>query len=1436
MNESEFIGLPSPRKGSRSHSFRRSGVSMVRTLNLPFLAILLVIATVFGGGMHLVHGIQIQRNASTLLDRARRAEASQDLAKAEQSLSEYLNLRHDDGAVWKWYARVVDQQKADRRRLDRVFLVNEQALRYNPGDSNLERRCADLALEMERYIDAQRFLVDLDKQIPRDSHEQPAATDRAALAELEDLQGRCEFGQNQFDKAEQLFKKAIEHEPGRVSCYDRLARLRRSELRRSQAANGTINEMVAKNPKAGRSYLYRWRYTREFSPPPDPNDLQKALELAPDDPQVLLSAAVASEEKPDAAAARAYFKKGFKLDPKNSALALGLAHLEAGEQHVDRAEAVLRQAYEANPVLTLAFELADNLILQNKIEGKDQANDYIALLRNTGLGDAYVRFLDAEILFQQKEKDWAEVIPKIEKTRAVLRADPRLSARLNLMLAECYDRVGSAEQRLDALRQVADGDWGAGAARVAYAGELARSGKLDPALAILLPLAERQPKLNLEVVRLLIQRTLRQPSDRRDWREVEQRLLKAEKAFPNQVEVLTFLRVELLTAQNHHEDARSLLAAAQLKYPRNLPYRLALARLTQRQGNGPLARQILDQAEKDLGPGPDIQLARLESWGLQGGDEAKVAVAKLAGTRKQIPAAEQLAFLDQLAQTEVRLRELPLARQHWREMAVLQPRNLRVLLGLFNLALLEADHADALNLVGKIHKVEGQHGAFWRFAQAMLLFDQAPRDENKDRKMSRYDIDVIRALAAEIAEQRPDWWGGPLLRAKIAESEGRADEAVGAYVRAIDLGNSQPEIIRDVIGSLSDRRRFADIDRLVTSLRDRGIAAEDLAIATAFDAIRKKDYERGLALARQVIPAKSTRYGDHLLLGSILMSSRKVEEAGKEFRQAVELAPLVPETWRLWVEYLARTNQAQAAREAAAAADKALSALGSTLTLAQCHWSAGEASKAEALFGKAIKEQPHDGATLRLAANFFLEQNRVEQAAPLAAELLKPESNASQADVAWAKRTKMMLSFAEGIKPEQVEQALRLVEKDLKFDSNDFDSQRMRAVLLSMQFSHRKESIQALESIDRAQELTPRDRFLLVTLYSAEGNWPKCRTEMRKILEDSRRQPRQLAFYVDLMTRLGELDEAEKWLRILKPLVPRDQTGVALELEARLLNARKRDRELAVLIKDYVQLNPDQMRVGAVLFDRFGLLKEAEQTYRADVARNPNDTARALALVEFLARQNRPKEALDVCEPAVGTWRPEAVALASVAICKAKSVTEPQRRKLETWLRDLVRQKPDNVVLNTRLADLLTLRGNYTESEAIYRQSLGANRDNVEALNNLSWQLALRENKPEEALTLVDRALDIAGPNPTLLDTRAVILMELSLGDKAVEAILESVRLQPDKPVRYFHLARAYHMTHAPSEARKALERSRVLGLHEEIIDPLERETYRKLSRKIALR
>ncbi len=343
----------------------------------------------------------------------------------------------------------------------------------------------------------------------------------------------------------------------------------------------------------------------------------------------------------------------------------------------------------------------------------------------------------------------------------------------------------------------------------------------------------------------------------------------------------------MLVARDRPDQARSLLAAAQARDPRDLRYRLALARLARRQGHDADALRILDEAEKDLGPGLELKLARLDDWGLRGGDEAIAAVARLAAGAAAIPAADRPAFLDRLAAVETGLGRPAQAREHLRQLSELQPDDVRVLSRRLDLAVQAGDHADALALAARLREVEGERGTLWRFGRASVLLDRARRGEDRD-------LDAPRTLAAEIAALRPEWWGSAVLLAELAELAGRTGEAIKSYTRAIELGNNDPSLARRLAGLLDQKGEIGPLERVTGILSNRGESAADLTIAAALAAIRRRDYDRGIALARQAFPETSTHFADHLMLGRFYQAARRTEEAGRELRRAVELGPGVP--------------------------------------------------------------------------------------------------------------------------------------------------------------------------------------------------------------------------------------------------------------------------------------------------------------------------------------------------------------------------------------------------------------------------------------------------------------------------------------------------------------------------------------------------------------
>jgi cellulose synthase operon protein C len=1402
----------------------------MRKLNLVFLLGVVMALLVLGGAVYLVHNRQVVRNASALLDHARKAEERGELSETSEELRRYLSLRPADRETWRWYARVLDKVTTGSGRGDELYLVYEEALRYNPGDPSLERRCVDLALELrpERTTDAKRHLRALltrnAEKLKKDDEASAAARE---LAELKELEGKCLLLESDFEAAANAYKDSISSDPTRLACYVQRARIYRNELHKDpKDADDEIERMVANNPESGPAHLYRFRYASEFRPPAGDSDLKKALELAPENPAVLLTAAQVAEQKKDPAAARSYLEKGLKLHPQNADFPMALARLELQEQHLDRAETVLRRAYPDNLQASMAFLLAETLILQDKIEGSDGARVFMDYLAGRGYRETYVRCLEARIEVQ--EKRWDKAISKIESALAVMQADPGITTQLYLMLAECYTRLGWEEQRLDALRNAGEGPSGSEAARLALARSLAESNNLDEALAILLPLARSRPELRLEIVRLSIQQTRRQPSNQRDWRVVERLLDEARKAQPEATEALDLLRADLLAAQEKWDEARRLLTAAQSRNPHSLKYRLALSRLSERDRTVSRPLQILDQAEKDLGPNPDIRLARLAFWARRGGDEARTAVAKLAENRDQIPAMELPAFLDQLGVAEIRLEEPALARQHWRELSAIQPGNIRVLMGRFDLALAANDEAEASELVEKIRKGEGEQGTNWRFAQALELINRARRGDSTT-------LQAARTLASEIAARRREWWGASVLNAQIAELQNQPEQALTDYMEAVKLGNGQPYVVRRLVQLLYQRNQFEDIQRLAQLLRNRDIALSELTtLASAINALRKGDPKHGLALVLQVVSDSSPDFSDHLVLGRFYLAAGQTVEAETHFKRASELGPGVPGAWLSYVQFLVSTKQAEKARAAVAAAFKALPGGRSSLTLALCAMMIGDNDQAESQIQSVLRADSQDPAALRTAIAFYLSRGRTDLVDKYLDILLHHAPRVSADELAWARRTRATLLIRTG-RPDDMDQALNMVDQNLTAIPRSVEDRRLKATILATRPTGRPEAIKILETLAGGGELDRTGRFMLAQLYLSQGQEDSYRGQMLALLGGEGVDPRHLAHYIHFLINRKDLGRVDGLLAELKRIEPRGLD--LLEAEAAVLKARKQEPELLALLKARGRDIPDQIERVADLMSRYGFVREAEQAYKALIARDSGQPEGMLAFADFLARQDRVPEAMDLLKKAWVRCPPELVAYAALSLYDAPSIKPEEREQVGAWVAEAARKLPANLTLKVKLSALRIRQGRFEEAEALCRQVLETRPDDTEAMNNLAWLLAMRnQGEVPQALSLINKAIELNGSDLSLVDTRAVVFIRSGQLDRALEQ-LQSVQQRDSRNVgAAFHMAWAYQAKGDMNSARAKLQEAERLGLSPRSLDPLELVVFEGLRKTLGVR
>ena len=238
---------------------------------------------------------------------------------------------------------------------------------------------------------------------------------------------------------------------------------------------------------------------------------------------------------------------------------------------------------------------------------------------------------------------------------------------------------------------------------------------------------------------------------------------------------------------------------------------------------------------------------------------------------------------------------------------------------------------------------------------------------------------------------------------------------------------------------------------------------------------------------------------------------------------------------------------------------------------------------------------------------------------------------------------------------------------------------------------------------------------------------------MLRILEGKGKAPLHLAHYTSYLISRNQLEQADRWLAVLRQIEPKGQE--VLELQAALFKARGRQSDLLALLKTRGREAPDQIGLVADLLNRYGFAKEAETAYKTFIARDPKQPERALALVRFLARQDRVAEAMAILKKAWSSCRPEDVALAALPVFTAPSASNGDRREVEAFVGQAVQTRPEAAVLRARLGVIWLRQSRFDEAEGLFRRLLATDPENVEALNSLAWLLALRDNdKTPEAL------------------------------------------------------------------------------------------------------
>lgn len=1409
---------------------------MKREFNVKFFAILVGVTACLVMGVHFLHGYQIKRNAGSLLEQARQAEDRGDLQEASEFLSNYLAFipNNLDGHIDELihYGLMLDKLSApgaghptNLRLRFKSFFVLEKALRLEPQRQDLRRQVAKIAIEMGRFTDAQAHLDELDKSATKDG-------------ESEHLMGRCYEGLGDYANASKCYEDAIRDAPQQVESYEFRARVLLHHLNQPRQAEEVMKELIAKNGQSWVAFLARARFWHDLkSPEKAEQDIEEAQKLAPDEAEVILAAGQSAREKGKLGDARQNLNRGLKLHPANADLYLALAQVEMTDKHVKEAQACLEAGLSNVPEykqVGILWALASLLI-----EKGEAPEDQIARLQKTGIPSAQIDLLNARMALHKE--NWLQAVQILERIRPQIVNVPEFSKQIDLYLGQAYHQVGDFDQEYAAYRRATASDPSLLAGHLGLAGALVSMGRIDEALAAYQLMIPLEHGARLGVARMLILKNLRLPLARRNWMEVDQALNEAARLKPEPPD-LPLLRAEALVAQKK-PGAQEILEKARTADPKQVELWTALANLADLEGRADRALAILDEAQAKLGDKVGIRLARATYWSKREGVPARTALAQLEKDWKQaqFSSEEQANLLRGLARAYGRLGDSKEGVRIWQQLADLRPWDLGVELVKFDLAFQEGNEAVMLQGIEHLKNLE-MEGILWRYATASYLIWQAERQQGTG-------LDEAGQLLRYVAARRPDWSRVSLREGQIDDLKGVQGSAIKNYLRAIELGERNPNLIRRSAQMLYASRRFAEADQVIHKMPEQMPLSPEMQRLAAQLSLRH-DPAGALNLVENAVPPESKNHQDHLWKAQMFESLDQVDRAEASYRKAAELGKDAPEPWVAFVSYLARSKQNDKAQAALREAEGKITPEKAPLALAYCYETVGQKDKAQQLNERALEDKGDDIPTVRAVALFYLRTNQAAKADPLLRKLIGLSKD--REDAAWAKRVLAIVLATKG-DYQQTTDALKILgvvdEGDVSGAAGESaDDLRAQALVLTLRpsASQRRRSIPILEKLMDRQP-TPDDQFLLARQYDAAGNWPKAKARFASLLTANGDNPDYLAYYTLALLRHHQAEEAYVWLAKLELLAGVARSFPLTEIKARLLAAKDKSTEAVAQVRDYVDSKtskPDdlitRLQLGAALLDSLSqsgsaakdFAREAEKIYREFAAAKQEGI---LALIGFLGRQGRLAEALESCEKAWQSCPPEAVAIAALTALQTTPGNEAQLERVERCLRSAkAKDSKTELMLLVSVAALRDFQGRHVESISLYRKALAQDPENPLALNNLAWLLILKEGNSEEALDLVDKAIKKMGPNSSLLDTRGVIYLTMSRTNQAIQDLEEAVATAPS-PAKCFHLAEALQMGKqaADPKAKKAFEEGLRLGLKPERLHALERDSFIQLQKQL---
>lgn len=1460
---------------------------MRRILYWKRLLIVVAAGLAFCGTVFAVHHFQLKSQSSLLKGRALKvaAEADTDPGKRKEAVAlmqQYLKFQPRDEEAFVQYANMLFKQAKDDpspTTLQRATLGVEEFLRAFPSHTAERQKLAELYIKTGQFSKLPNAKAHIEMLFSAPSGDYRTDVDVLEMA------ATCERGLGNNAAAIGYLEDAIKTGKAPVRVY-----LTVMELHYANKGDPKRNTHIDDHLRALRSGRFEKNLEARVAAArfemilgnlgPARADLKEAFDNlgGADNADALLAVAeleiktikTAEQIKEQHEKAEKHLRKAFQLDKKNVPVGMMLAevlfHLGKREEGIavlkETADALTKTDSKNVMLIDQLIDLGEKEVSESLIQSR---------LATTESLKPFVPYFQGRLAVLKQ--DWLSALKLLEEAAPSLVRLPAYHKKAMVGLASCYSSMQNPDKQLEYCRQALRDDGAYPLAVIGEAEALVRMGKQDEALQKYRVIVYTFQMIGYrnELVRLELLAVLTQPGEAglRNWKRFEDSLGKMDSWTPE----IYILNAESLIARGRGAEAAKSLDGWLKDHPKDPgapSVWVALSRV-QDGGKSETATAVLNEAQKQLGDTVEFRLAHAGMLAARAKPPTPEEFEVLAAGADKFTKTQQFRLYFGLGQAVARVTDRgsnndptralrATAIKFLRAAADRSTRDLTCRAYLLDQAL-SAERMDLVEQVlGEMAEIEGPNGPVGALSRIAIRLPEVRKLSDPAARAA--GVRELRALAERIRSLRPGWSRVYIAIATLDETEGLNDAALANYIEAIDKGDRQEFVVRRAIElyriKQQDDKAVGMLNKLSTEVR----LPDDLERYRSIYKMLATDIPKdSRPTIDRIAPKSSKEYRIQLLRGALLAAIREDADALEAFREAVAIADKVPETWASLVAQLMKYGKVDDAKRAVNEAKMKLRPTSSTppeargelnLALGGLYEMVGDSQSAFEYYNAACDAAPLELNPARQRIMFF---QRTGQSDKALAFLNKAKDSTAQDIARWARRYLAIIMLGNPDVYNQRKSALALIEQNLAAAPNDPEDLKARAMILTVDPVTREEGIRTLRQFGDRGDLTPDEWYLLGQLAFDQGKFAEAERYFKMA---ARIRPGVTAMHLAAVVRvylaLGRVDLAESALERLKTNNP--TSWEAIREEARVLSRKSKEKASIGELDDSKKLLAQAHNVivsypgwntpanivakSGPLFEEVGLTADAQAAYQKFLDEDKSPGAH-FYLARFYIIQKQSEKAIRLAQDHKKTAPVLLTARLLTGAVRAKRPSEKSEAEIEKWLDDALRDAVGKPELEAALigtkAELLDAQGKYDEAIKEYERSMTKGKSEL-VVNNLCMLLALKyPARADEAVKMMTDLIEIRGPVPSFLDTRAVAFLVSSRPEKA-KPDLEMALVQYDRPAYRFHLAWALDLdgketvrVFAVDELRKAKQ----LGLTADDLHPIEYARYIELLKKYKL-